>query len=85
MPMLTKAPDDAWEAMASLENDRDFKKVLEWLSGSLTDLDKKSRHTTGETQVWQQGARQALEEILDAAAGAPQTFQKIKELRRNRA
>lgn len=85
MPMLTKASDDAWEAMASLENDRDWKKVVSWFAESLADLDKKSRRTTGETQAWQQGARQALEEIIDAASGASQTFQKIKELRRNRA
>jgi len=85
MSMMTKCSDDVWEALSSLESNRDFNKLRGWLTDSLADLDRKSRHTSPPSLMWQQGARQALEDILDAASGARETFQKIKDLRRNQA
>lgn len=58
-------------ALASLENDADWKAVRDWIAASLADTDKNNRRCKDPALIgWNQGQAQALETILDTAAKA---------------
>lgn len=74
MSVLRQSPDRVVAALASLEGNADFDVVLSWLEESLDDLREMSCFTKDEIVMrWQQGACQALADLVQRAKMARQT------------
>jgi hypothetical protein len=69
--MLLSRPDDRTKAaLARLRGDSDFHEILAWLQGALFNLDQQKRVTSdGVLLRQQQGAAQAIAELVDHANG----------------
>jgi hypothetical protein len=77
--MLLKPDLRILTALSALEDDPNFKSVLEWLEGSLDDLDINSRSTKDEVLTrWNQGASQVVGSIVGTARTARATLSRNK-------
>lgn len=69
--MLAKPDVKVLMALASLEDDHNFKSVLEWLESSLSELDALNRSTKDEVLTrWHQGAGQILSDFIGTTRSA---------------
>lgn len=74
MNVLTQSPDRVIAALSSLEGNAEFEVVLNWLEASLGEIRETSCFTKDEVVLrWQQGACQALSDVVKAARTARQT------------
>lgn len=72
--MVLQSPDRVVAALASLEGNAEFEVFLSWLEESLDELRGMSCYTKDEVVVrWQQGACQALTDLVRTARMARQT------------
>lgn len=77
--MLRRPDAKVFSALASLEGDANFQTVLQWLDGSLQDLYVGSCNTKDEVlSRWQQGAAQAVGDLLDKAREARTVIHKSR-------
>ena len=77
--MLNKPDQRVLSALAALEDDHNFSVVLEWLESSLGELDVATRTTKDEVLTrWNQGASQALAELVGAAKNARSAMNRAK-------
>jgi predicted ATP-binding protein involved in virulence len=66
------------QSLANLDNDNDFKEVLDWMKRSLQQIQHDSLNTKDEVQTrWYQGAGQAIDEFLVKATQARETIRKF--------
>lgn len=77
---MLKRPDQrVLSALASLEGNVNFETVRTWLEESLQDLYRDSCNTKDEVlSRWQQGAAQAVGDILSKAKEAPEVIRKSR-------
>lgn len=77
--MLLRPSAKVLSALASLETDANFQVVLAWLSESRQDLSDTSCATRDEVLCrWQQGAVQAVGDLLDTAKTARASLNKSR-------
>ena len=77
--MLRKPSQQVLSALATLEGNSQFETVRTWLEDSLLDLYRDSARTKDEVlSRWQQGAAQAVEELLTKAKEAPEVIRKSR-------
>lgn len=77
--MLTKPPARVIAALASLDGNNDFEEVCKWLDESLSSIRSLNDSTKDEVQTrWNQGASQALHELLEKKRNARDTLYKMK-------
>lgn len=77
--MLAKPNSKVLMALAALEDDHNFKSVLEWLEGSLSELDALNRSTKDETLTrWNQGASQVLSGFIGTTRSARAAISRSK-------
>lgn len=77
--MLNKPDQRVLFALAALEDDHNFSVVLEWLEGSLGELDVATRTTKDEVLTrWSQGAAQSLADLIGTARSARVAASRIK-------
>lgn len=77
--MLRKPPHRVIAALASLDGNSDFEEVCKWLEESLSDVRASNDSTRDEVQTrWNQGASQALAELLEKKRTARETLYKMK-------
>lgn len=66
------------QALANLDNDKDFQEVADWLKRSLQQIQHDALNTKDEVQTrWYQGAGQAIDEFLTKASQARETIRKF--------
>ena len=66
------------QSLANLQNDNDFKEVVDWLNRSLQQIKHDALHTKDEVQTrWLQGAGQTIEDLLTRATSARETIRKF--------
>lgn len=76
--MLEQPSKRVIQALSNLDNDNDFKDVVEWLNRSLQQIKHDALNTKDEVQTrWYQGAGQALDEFLTKASQARETIRKF--------
>jgi len=79
MQILAKADRSLLNALSSLEGDANFKVVLDWLTGSRDELYKTGAQTKDEVLTrWQQGACQALSDIVDTTQNSNAILSRMK-------
>lgn len=67
------------QAFNNLEGNVEFQVVLAWLQGNLDEIRKSNDSTKDEVLTrWNQGACQALEELIDTAKNARQAAARRK-------
>ena len=77
--MLIKPEIRILAALSALEDDPNFKSVLEWLEASLDDIDITNRSTKDEVLTrWNQGASQAIGNLVGIARTARVTSSRFK-------
>jgi hypothetical protein len=77
--MLSKADRSVLSALSTLKGDADFEVFVKYLERSLQDLLMNSRMTKDETYLrWQQGAAQALSQLIETAYTARENLHKIR-------
>ena len=77
--MLNKPSPQVLSALAALEDDHNFKSVLEWLESSLDELDVSTRSTKDEVLTrWNQGATQVLTDLVGTARSARVAVSRMK-------
>ena len=77
--MLNKPSAQVLAALAALEDDHNFKSVLEWLESSLSELDAATRTTKDEVLTrWSQGAAQAVADIVGTTRSARVAISRMK-------
>ncbi len=77
--MLLKPPARVIAALASLDGNDDFEEVCKWLDESLSSIRSLNDSTKDEVQTrWNQGASQALHELLEKKRNARDTLYKMK-------
>lgn len=77
--MLTKPNLKVLGALASLQGNKDFETVLDWLVQSLDDLYANGATAKDEVIVrWSQGAAQAVRDFVDKAGTAHEVIRKSR-------
>ena len=77
--MLKKPSQQVLNALSSLEGNSQFETVRSWLEESLQDLYRDSVNTKDEVlSRWQQGAAQAVEDLLTKASEAPEVIRRSR-------
>jgi len=77
--MLKKPSPQVTAALAHLEGNLQFETIREWLTESLQDLYRSSTHTKDDVlSRWQQGAAQAVEDLLTKASEAPEVIRRSR-------
>jgi hypothetical protein len=77
--MLSKPSPQVISALASLQGNPSFETVRGWLEESLQNLYADGARTKDEVLCrWQQGAVQAVAEILDKAKDAPEVIRRSR-------
>lgn len=77
--MLKKPSTQVLSALASLEGNTNFETVRSWLDESLQDLRTTSCYTKDEVITrWQQGAAQAVEDLLGRSKEASAILRKSR-------
>ncbi len=65
--------------MATLSHHPDFKKFLEYLNRSLSEIVGESASTKDEVLLrWQQGAMQVLKQTIESCENAQETLRKFR-------
>lgn len=65
--------------MATLSANPDYKKFLEYLNASLSEIAVESASTKDEVLLrWQQGAMQILQQVITSSVNAPETLRKFR-------
>ena len=77
--MLKRLDKNVASAFSTLRLDPQFQTVLEWLKSSLEDVRRDNDSTKDEVLTrWNQGAAQALAEILATAEQSQELLRKLK-------
>jgi hypothetical protein len=77
--MLSKPPARVIAALASLDGNSEFEEVCKWLDESLSEIRTLNDSTRDEVQTrWNQGASQAISELLEKKRAARDTLSKMK-------
>lgn len=77
--MLSKPDRQVVAAMATLSANPDFKKFLEYLNVSLSEIASESASTKDEVLLrWQQGAMQVLSQVITSSVNATETLRKFR-------
>jgi len=77
--MLQKPSIQVLNALASLKGNNQFEAILQWMEASLQDLYRDSANTKDEVLCrWQQGAAQAVSEILEKSKDAGEVIRKLR-------
>ena len=77
--MLKKPSQQVLNALSSLEGNSQFETVRSWLEESLQDLYRDSVNTKDEVlSRWQQGAAQAVGELLEKSKEAGDVIRKSR-------
>jgi hypothetical protein len=77
--MLNKPDQRVLMALAALEDDHNFKSVLEWFESSLDELDVSTRSTKDDVLTrWNQGATQVLADLVGTARSARVAVSRMK-------
>jgi hypothetical protein len=77
--MLNKPDQRVLSALAALEDDHNFSAVLEWMEGSLSELDAATRTTKDEVLTrWNQGAAQVLADLIGTTRSARVAVSRMK-------
>mgnify|MGYP003643052826 CR=1 FL=1 len=77
--MLQKPSIQVLNALASLKGNNQFETILQWMEASLQDLYRDSSNTKDEVLCrWQQGAAQAVSEILEKSKDAEEVIRKLR-------
>lgn len=77
--MILKPDKRVLSALSTLQNDQDFQTVIEHLKVSLETLKQDSAYQKDETLLrWNQGATQALGELLQLAQDSRDLLYKIR-------
>lgn len=75
--MLTRPTERILSALTSLEGNKDFAVVLDWIKQSREDLVVAGMHSKEEVlSRWHQGAYQALDALIQHAEKARNTLRK---------
>lgn len=77
--MLKKPDTQVLNALASLQGNSNFETIRSWLESSLQDLYVTSSITKDEViSRWNQGAAQAVAELLEKAKEAPEVIRRSR-------
>lgn len=77
--MLSKPSTQVISALASLQGNASFETVRGWLEDSLQNLYADSARTKDEVLCrWQQGAAQAVAELLEKTKEAPEVIRRSR-------
>ena len=77
--MLKNADHQVLVALASLQGNSQFETVRSWLQASLQDLHTSTATTKDEVLTrWNQGAAQAVAELLEKAENAPAALRRSR-------
>lgn len=77
--MLKRPDEKVLQALASLEGNLSFETIRSWLEESLQDLYRDSCNTKDDVlSRWQQGAAQAVGEILEKSKEAGSVIRKSR-------
>lgn len=77
--MLKKPDTQVLNALASLQGNSNFETIRSWLESSLQDLYVTSSMTKDEVlSRWNQGAAQAVAELLEKANEAPEVIRRSR-------
>lgn len=77
--MLSRPSPQVISALASLQGNPSFETVRGWLEESLQNLYADSARTKDETLCrWQQGAAQAVADLLEKSKDAPEVIRKSR-------
>lgn len=77
--MLIQPKQDVIQALASLNNEYQFRVICDWLENTLNQIDEESATTKDEVQLrWNQGAAQVIREFLSKRNAALETLRKIQ-------
>ena len=77
--MLKKPDTQVLNALASLQGNSNFEAIRSWLESSLQDLYVTSSITKDEViSRWNQGAAQAVAELLEKAKEAPEVIRRSR-------
>lgn len=77
--MLVKTDLKLFQSMARLLNNSDYQNITEWLLFNLHKLDRDSRRANGDSLLWNQGARQVLEELIEYSEHSRTYLEALKE------
>jgi hypothetical protein len=77
--LIVRAERQVLQALSTLKGDADFEVFVKYLERSLQDLLMNSRMTKDETYLrWQQGAAQAVSQLIETAYTARENLHKIR-------